>query len=78
MRGTIHANLNQILKVKLVRYYKKCKNKYHPKIETVKNLELMDQNKNWLIFTTDSKVCKCPELASGQSIFNYFAQISDL
>ena len=34
------------VKIKLVRYYeKKQKNMYDPKIDTVKYLELIDQNK---------------------------------
>ena len=43
---------------------KKTKNKYDPKIETVKYLELIDKNKIWLIFNTASKVCKFPGRAS--------------
>ena len=39
---------------------KKTENKYDPKIETVKYLELIDQNKIWLIFNTAFKVCKFP------------------
>ena len=34
----------------------KQKNKYDAKIETVKYLQLIDQNKIWLIFNTASKV----------------------
>ena len=34
------------------------KNKYDPKTETVKYLELIDQNKFRLIFNTASKVCR--------------------
>ena len=37
---------------------KKQKNKYDPIIETVKYLEVIDQNKIWLIFNNASKVCK--------------------
>ena len=47
-------------KIKLVQCYEKLKNKYDPKIETVKYLELIGQNKIWLIFNTASKVCKFP------------------
>ena len=56
---------------------KKQKNKYDPKIETVKYLELIDQNKIWLIFNIASTACKFSGHASSHSIFNIFAQISD-
>ena len=48
------------------------KNKYDPKIETVKYLVLFDQkdqNKSWLIFNTDSKMCKFSGLVYRHSIF---------
>ena len=50
----------------------KQKNKYDPKIYTVKYLELIGQNKSWPIFNTDSKVCKFPVHTSSHSIFNMF------
>ena len=40
--------------------WKRRKNKYRPKFETVEYLELIDQNKIQLIFNTVSKVCKSP------------------
>ena len=49
---------------------KKQKNKYDPKIEMVKYLNLIDRNKIWLIFNTASKVFKFPGHASSYSIFN--------
>ena len=43
---------------------KKQKNKYDPKIETVKYLELIEQNQIWPILTLPQKVCKFPGHAS--------------
>ena len=51
---------------------KKQKNKYNPKIETVKYLKLIDQNKIWPIFNAASKLCKYPGHASSHSIFDTF------
>ena len=45
----------------------KRKNKYGPKIETVKCLVILyqkDQNKSWLIFNTASKFCTFTSLVS--------------
>ena len=65
--------LTKHAKIKLVRYYEKRKeNKYDPKIETVKYLELIEQNKMWLIFNTASKMCKFPGHASNHSFFITF------
>ena len=55
----------------------KWKNKYYPKIKTVKYLELIDQDKFWIIFNTASKIWKFPGLESSHSIFTTFSQISD-
>ena len=52
--------------------FKKTENKYDPKVEVVKYLEVIDQNKIWLTFNTASKVCKFPEHAPCRSIFNTF------
>ena len=51
---------------------KKMKKYYNPKIETVKYLELIDQNKNCLFLKTASNCAKFPEHASSHSIFNTF------
>ena len=46
--------------------------KHDPKIKTVKYLELINQNKIWLVFNIALKVCKFPEHASSHSIINTF------
>ena len=51
---------------------RKQKNKYDPKLKTVKHLELIDQNKTRLILNIASKVCKFPGHASSHSILNMF------
>ena len=56
---------------------KKQKNKYDPKIERFKYLELIDQNKIWPIYNTAPKMGKFPGFASSHSIFDFFAQISN-
>ena len=61
---------------KLLQYDKKTENKYDPKTETVKYLELIGQNNIWLILNIASKVCKFTGHASSHSIFIFFAQIS--
>ena len=53
--------------------WKKMKNKYDPKIEMVKYLELIDQNKIWLLLNTASKVYTFPRHVSSHSIFNTFS-----
>ena len=67
-------NFKQILKNKSRTILRKInKNKYDPKIETVRSLALFnqkDQIKSWLIFNTTSKVCKFTGHASSHSIFN--------
>ena len=72
-RNNICKFSSKYLKIKLVRYYEtKTKKKYDPKIETFKYLVLFDQrdqNKSWLVFNNDSKVCKFPGLVSSHSIF---------
>ena len=75
VRRTIHVKFKaNIKKSSLYDSMKqKRKNKYDPKIETVKYLVLFDQNdqnKSWLIFNTASKVCKFPGLVSIHLIFN--------
>ena len=51
---------------------KKMKNEYDTKIKTVEYLELIDQNKIWLILNTASKVCKFHGHASSHSMSNNF------
>ena len=51
----------------------KRKNKYDPKIKTVKYLVIFyqkNQTKSWPVFNTASKVYIFPVLVSGYSIFN--------
>ena len=57
---------------------KKDKNKYVPKIETVKYLELIDQNKIWLILTLPQR---CANFLDVHLVIQYviiFNQVSDL
>ena len=71
--------LNQIYKNNIVRYYEKNgKNKYDPKIEAVKYLELIGQNKIWLIFNTASKVWNFLDMHLVIQLLMIFRQISDL
>ena len=56
--------LNQICKNKVrTMLWKKQENKYDPKIETVKYLEIIDQNRIWLILNTASKVWKILDIS---------------
>ena len=62
--------LNQIFKNKACTiFWKKQKERYDPKIETVKYLELICQNKIRVILNTTSKVWKFPGHASSHSTF---------
>ena len=67
----MHFFKTKYAKIELVRYYRggKQKNVDDPKIETVKYLELINQNKIGLIFGTASKLCKFCGHASGHSTF---------
>ena len=70
---TVKEHFNQMCKNKArTILWKKQKNKCDPKIETVKYLEIIDQNKTWLILNTASKVFKFPGHASNHSTFNIF------
>ena len=65
--------MTEYSKIKLVRYYgeKKRKNKYDPKTETVKSLELIDQSKILNDFlNAASKVYKISGHASSHLIFS--------
>ena len=74
----MYANFNQICKNEARKILWKNRKKYDPKIETVKYLELIDQNRIWLIFNADSKLYKFPGHISSHSILFIFDQILDL
>ena len=51
------------------------KNKYDPKIKTVRYVELIDQNKIWLILNSALKMCKLPWHAAKNSILIIYCSI---
>ena len=64
---------NQVCKNKArMILWKKNRKNYDPKIETVKHLELINQNKIFPNFKITSEVRKFPGHASSNFIFNIF------
>ena len=57
--------------------WKKQKSNYDPNIESVKYIELIDQDKIWLVLNTALKVCKFSLHTYSHSILNTFHQIPD-
>ena len=69
----MYAIFSRICKNKARRIWWKINNydKYNPEINKVKYLELIGQDKTWLLFNTASKVCKSPGHASIHPYYNF-------